>query len=138
MQIHQLTIGKRKGRKRIGRGGKRGTTSGRGSKGQKARSGASVDPLFEGGRSTFVERLKKVRGFKSVHGKKHTVTLSQLEAACADGEKITVASLIEKRVVPKTAVHRGVKVVATGTLKKKLSLGGDVSASEKAAALFVA
>lgn len=138
MQIHQLSVEKKKMRKRIGRGGKRGTTSGRGSNGQKSRSGASVDPLFEGGRSTFLERLKKVRGFKSIHPKKCLVTLAQLEHFCTDGETITVASLIAKKAVSKQADARGVKVVATGILKKKLTLGKDVAASEKARAAFQA
>ena len=87
MQIHQLSVAKKKERKRIGRGGKRGTTAGRGSNGQKSRSGASVDPLFEGGRSTFLERLKKVRGFKSIHAKKCVVNLTELEAGYASGEE---------------------------------------------------
>ena len=136
MQIHQLTVTKKKSRKRIGRGGKRGTTAGRGSNGQKSRSGASVDPLFEGGRSTFLERLKKVRGFKSIHQKKCLVKLSAIEGVYADCETVTVATLIEKKLAPKTALSRGVKIVATGELKKKLTLGNDVVASEKARASF--
>lgn len=136
MQIHQLSITKKKGRKRIGRGGKRGTTSGRGSNGQKSRSGASVDPLFEGGRSTFLERLKKVRGFKSIHPKKCLITLASLERVCADGEVITLSFLIAKKLAPKTALTRGVKIVATGILKKKLTLGADVTASKKAQESF--
>lgn len=136
MQIHQLTVTKKKSRKRIGRGGKRGTTSGRGSNGQKSRSGASVDPLFEGGRSTFLERLKKVRGFKSIHQKKCVIKLSALEAAYTDGETVSLATLIEKKLAPKVALSRGVKIVATGKLTKKLTLGKDVAASEKAQASF--
>ncbi|MFZ2187483.1 MAG: 50S ribosomal protein L15 [Candidatus Moraniibacteriota bacterium] len=136
MQIHQLTVAKKKLRKRIGRGGKRGTTAGRGSNGQKSRSGASVDPLFEGGRSTFLERLKKVRGFKSIHPKKCVIKLSALEGAYADGEIVTLATLMEKKLAPKAALARGVKIVATGELTKKLTLGKDVAASEKAQASF--
>lgn len=138
MQIHQLTVAKRQERKRIGRGGKRGTTSGRGTKGQKSRTGSSVDPLFEGGRSTFTERLKKLRGFKSIHPKKHVVTLSKIDRSFADGETVTLALLIEKKLVGKRALKDGAKVVATGELTKKLSLGGDVAASEKAKAAFKA
>lgn len=138
MQIHQLTVAKRQEKKRIGRGGKRGTTSGRGTKGQKSRTGSSVDPLFEGGRSTFTERLKKLRGFKSVHPKKHAVTLAKIDRSFADGETVTLASLIEKKLVSKRALKAGVKIVATGELKKKLVLGGDVAASEKAKAAFKA
>lgn len=136
MQIHQLTVAKKKARKRIGRGGKRGTTAGRGSNGQKSRSGASVDPLFEGGRSTFLERLKKVRGFKSIHQKKCVVKLSALEKVYQDGETVSLATLVEKKMAPKTALSRGVKIVATGTLKKKLTLGKDVTASAKAQTFF--
>src|SRR5688572_12215077 len=103
MQNHQLSNPLWKKRKRVGRGGKRGTTSGKGSKGQKARSGASVDPLFEGGRSTFLERLKKVRGFKSIHKKKFTITLSRLEKSFADNETVNMDILIERKVVPQEA-----------------------------------
>src|SRR3989344_1559436 len=132
MQIHQLSVTGRKGKKRIGRGGKRGTTSGRGSKGQKARSGASVDPLFEGGRSTFVERLKKGRGRKAVNPQKYTVTLAEIDRAFENGETVTVALLVERNVVSKKALSAGVKIVATGTTKKKLSLEEGIKTSEKA------
>ena len=138
MQIHELKVAKKKNRKRIGRGGKTGTTAGRGSNGQKSRTGASVDPLFEGGRSTLLERMKKVRGFKSIHPKKHTVTLTDLERVLADGDVVTRALLVEKRIVDKKALHEGVKIVATGTLSKKLTLGADVLASETAKKAFTA
>lgn len=137
MQIHELKVAKRKERKRIGRGGKTGTTAGRGSNGQKSRSGSSVDPLFEGGRSTLLERMKKVRGFKSVHAKKHTVTLSTLDRVLADGDIVTRALLVQKGAVDKKALHEGVKVVATGTLSKKVTLGEDVLASETAKKSFL-
>ncbi len=137
MQIHQISVAEKKRRKRIGRGGKRGTTSGRGTKGQKSRSGSSVDPLFEGGRSTFTERLKKLRGFKSIHPKKHTITLTDLDRTFADGETVTLALLAERGLVAKRKLAHGAKIVATGSLKKKLSLGKDVTASAKAQEAFV-
>lgn len=138
MQIHELKVAKRKEKKRIGRGGKTGTTAGRGSNGQKSRTGSSVDPLFEGGRSTLLERMKKVRGFKSIHPKKHTVTLVALDRVLSDGDVVTRALLVEKRLVDKKALHEGVKILATGTLTKKLSLGDDVLASETAKKAFTA
>lgn len=138
MQIHELKVAKRKERKRIGRGGKTGTTAGRGSNGQKSRTGASVDPLFEGGRSTLLERMKKVRGFKSIHPKEHTVTLAALERVLSDGDVVTRALLVEKRLVDKKALLHGVKILATGTLTKKLSLGDDVLVSETAKKAFTA
>lgn len=138
MQIHELKVTKRKERKRIGRGGKTGTTAGRGSNGQKSRSGASVDPLFEGGRSTLLERMKKVRGFKSVHPKKHTVTLATLDRVLADGDIVTRALLVEKGAVDKKALLEGVKIVATGALSKKVTLGDDILVSETAKKSFQA
>jgi large subunit ribosomal protein L15 len=133
MQIHQLTLPTRKSPKRIGRGGKRGTTAGRGTKGQKARSGASIDPLFEGGRSTFVERLKKVRGKRAVTPQKHTVTLASLDKAFEDGETVTLALLVERKVVGKKALKEGVKVVATGSTAKKITLASGILFTETVA-----
>lgn len=126
MQIHELKVAKRVGRKRIGRGGKRGTTAGRGQKGQKSRSGSSVDPLFEGGRSTFIERMKKTRGFKSPRPKNVVVTLAQLDKAFKEGEEVSLESLTAKRLVTSRAERAGIKIVATGKLSKKLIFGGTV------------
>lgn len=136
MQIHELTAPDRKKRKTLGRGGKRGTYSGRGNKGQKARSGGNVDPLFEGGRSTLTERLKKIRGFKSMYAKVNTVTLRCLEKSYEDGETVSIETLVAKGIVDKARVKRGTKIVATGKLTKKLILGAGVSVSEAASALF--
>lgn len=138
MQIHELKVAARKKKKVIGRGGKRGTTSGKGTKGQKARSGGNVDPLFEGGRSTFSERLKKVRGFKAVHPKKVTITLAVLERAFKDGETVSVETLFAKKLVDRKARVAGVKIVSTGTLTKKLKLDEAIFASETARKSFVA
>jgi large subunit ribosomal protein L15 len=137
MQIHELKLPARKGKKTIGRGGKRGTTSGRGTKGQKARSGGNVDPLFEGGRSSFIQRAKKMRGAKaSILPKRFTVTLTMLERAFEEGEKVTVEALIAKKVVERSARVRGVKIVHTGALSKKLTLDVGIPASAKAAKLL--
>lgn len=136
MQIHELKLKPRKKKKVIGRGGKRGTTSGKGMKGQKARSGGNVDPLFEGGRSTFIQRLKKVRGFKAVHPKKITITLAQLERAFVDGETVSVETLFAKKLVDRKARVAGVKIVSSGTLSKKLKLDKEVFASETARKQF--
>ncbi len=136
MQIHELTLPGKKKRKLVGRGGKRGTTAGRGTKGQKARSGASVDPLFEGGRSTFVERLKKVRGRKAVNPKRHTVTLGSIDAAFESGETVTPELLIERKLVSKKALREGIKIVATGSTKKRFTLDKRIRISEKAGENF--
>jgi large subunit ribosomal protein L15 len=131
MQIHELQLAPRKKTKVIGRGGKRGTTSGRGTKGQGAH-GKHKDPLFEGGRSSLVERMKKLRGFKSIYQKPFTVTLRQLDKHFADGEKVTLDSFVEKKLFGKIARRSGVKVVSTGELKKKLVIAKDINLSASA------
>lgn len=120
MQIHQLTVKKKTARKTVGRGGKRGTYSGRGNKGQKARSGASIDPLFEGGRSSLVERLKKVRGFKSMHPKKNVIKLESLEKKFKDGETVSLETLLAAKLVDKKTAKNGVKILGNGKISKKL------------------
>lgn len=136
MQIHELTLSPRTHTKRIGRGGKRGTTSGRGTKGQGAH-GKKKDPLFEGGRTSLIDRLKKNRGFKSSHAKKVTLTLTQLSARYADGEVITLETLLAKRLITQRGAKSGVKIVATGTLSRTLTIGSEhILVSEAAKGLF--
>lgn len=130
MQIHELSVGKKKGRKRIGRGGKRGTYSGRGNKGQKARSGAHVNPLFEGGRCSLVERLKKVRGFKSPHAKKPFVKLSDIARAFSAGETVSPETLLAKKLASKEILKSGVKIIGMGTIPKGLLFDTTLSLSE--------
>lgn len=132
MQIHELKVGRKKKRKTIGRGGKRGTYSGKGNKGQKARSGAHVDPLFEGGRSSLVERLKKVRGFKSPHAKKININLNDLERNFENGDKVDIKSLIEKGLVGKIEARKEVKILGTGKLTKKITIDKSISLTKSA------
>ncbi|MBP7811953.1 MAG: uL15 family ribosomal protein [Candidatus Moranbacteria bacterium] len=135
MQIHELTLAPRKEVKRIGRGGKRGTTSGRGTKGQGAH-GKKKDPLFEGGRSTLIDRMKKSRGFKSPHAKKVTLTFTQINARYSDGEVITLETLLAKHMITPRDAKSGVKIVATGKLSKKVTLGEGILTSEVATGFF--
>ena len=111
MQIHQLKLKKRKARKIIGRGGKRGTYSGKGMKGQKSRSGAKVDPLFEGGRSSLIMRLKKVRGFKAISAKKTVVKLESLEKYFKDGDTVSSESLLAAKLINRIGAKNGVKIL---------------------------
>ncbi len=73
-----------------------------------------------------------MRGKKAVNAQKYTVTLTQLERFFEAGETVTLALLVERRAVSKKALKTGVKVVATGTLSKKLILAEGIKASEKA------
>jgi len=135
MQVHELKLKKRKAKKTIGRGGKRGTYSGKGNKGQKARSGGNVDPLFEGGRSSLVERMKKLRGFKSTHEKKVNINLNDLESSYENGEVVDIESLMKKGLLDNIEVKRGIKILGDGSLSKKLTVAEKIlmSASAKIA-----
>jgi large subunit ribosomal protein L15 len=122
-----------KKRKDIGRGGKRGGTSGKGHKGQKARSGGSPRLGFEGGQMPLHRRLPK-RGFTNAPFKKmvEIVDLSCLESLFSAGETVTRDLLIEKGVLKskksKRASHESsfkLKVLADGKLNKKLIVYAD-------------
>lgn len=132
MQIHTLPSRNTKKRKRIGRGGKRGTYCGRGLKGQKSRSGASIDPLFEGGRSSLIERMKKVRGFTSPHPKKNIVSLESIDRAFKDGETVSLETLIARGLVQKLRAKSGIKVLGNGKLSKKVIFSSDILFSRTA------
>lgn len=132
MQIHELKVNKKKKRKTIGRGGKRGTYCGKGNKGQKARSGAKIDPLFEGGRSSLIERLKKVRGFKSPHAPKININLDNLEKNFKDGDKVDAKSLIDAGLIDKIEARKGIKILGTGKLTKKITVDKNILLSKSA------
>ncbi len=131
MQIHEVSTIK-KDKKRIGRGGKRGTYSGRGMKGQKSRSGGNVDPLFEGGRTTLIQKMKKNRGFKSPHAKKITLSLAKLDALYNDGDTVSLKTLTEKKVLRVKTIKNGVRIVATGEITKKLSIDENIGVTNSA------
>ncbi len=133
MQIHQLQVEGKRTRKRVGRGGKRGTYSGRGMKGQKSRSGGNVDPLFEGGRSSLIHRMKKLRGFKSPHAKLVVVRLSDLEQLFDAGSEVSIVTLAKKGHIRQNELRNGAKIVASGTLTKKMMIAKDINVSVAAA-----
>ncbi len=113
--------GARKKRKRLGRGpgSGRGETSGKGDKGQLARSGGRPRPGFEGGQIPFFQRLPK-RGFKNVNRKSFaTINLSDLNQF-NDGDVVTPEILIANKRIKK--LESGLKVLGQGTLEKKLTV----------------
>jgi large subunit ribosomal protein L15 len=131
MQIHELKVTKKNSRKRIGRGGKKGTYSGKGMKGQKARSGASQAPTFEGGKTTLVQKTKKLRGFKSLNKKKLAINLKTLEAKFKDGDKVNLESLKKQGLIRN--IKQEVKILSEGDITKKIIIE-DLLISEKAQA----
>ena len=109
-----------KTRTRVGRGvgSGLGKTSGRGHKGQKARSGGGVRRGFEGGQTPLYRRLPK-RGFTNIHAKDYTeVTLTMLNKATTD--EVTAESLIKDGIISKE--KDGIVILATGKLEKKLTV----------------
>lgn len=124
MNLHELkpANGARTSERRLGRGigSGLGKTSGKGHKGQWARSGGGVRIGFEGGQMPLARRLPK-RGFDNLWKKKYTVInlgdLEQLE----EGTVVTLEYLLSEGYVSK-AQSDGLKVLGNGTLTKKLTV----------------
>ena len=107
-------------RRRVGRGmgSGLGKTSGRGHKGQKARSGGGVRRGFEGGQTPLYRRLPK-RGFTNIHANTYTeVTFKMLNKV--KNTDVTAESLLAERINGK--INDGIVVLATGNLDKKLTV----------------
>ena len=136
----------RKSAKRVGRGGKRGTTAGAGTKGQKSRAGKGIKPGFRGGDNRIWQLFPKLRGASSRAGSKRphrkhryarfpksayqALNLTKLKSVHA-GDTINPGTLAAKGLVP---TGMPVKILGTGTLTKKLTFEDvAVSASAKAA-----
>ena len=107
-------------RRRVGRGmgSGLGKTSGKGHKGQKARSGGGVRRGFEGGQTPLYRRLPK-RGFTNIHAKNYTeVTLSMLNKS--EAAEVTAESLLSEGIIGK--INDGIVILGTGKLDKKLTV----------------
>ena len=116
---------------KVGRGGKRGSYSGRGMKGQRARSGGKRGLKAFGLRQT-VRRIPKLRGFRSAYPKMAVVNIAELDKKFIDGDIVDGAKMIRIGLVDKA--NKGIKILGTGKLAKKLSVIADAfSASAKAA-----
>jgi len=136
MQLNELkrkTPNKRV--QRVGRGGKRGKTSGRGTKGQDARSGHKKRPEIR----EILKKLPKLRGyaFNSIQAPALVVNLGALEASFKAGEIVNAKTLSERGLIRmrKNAQSKPVvKILGTGELSKKLIIAGcKVSGTAKAA-----
>lgn len=119
---HLTSAGKK--RKVIGRGGDRGGTSGKGHKGQKARSGPQIGSVFEGGQMPLTRRLPK-RGFTNGRFKitYDVINVALLNERFEDGAVVNKESLIEKGLLK--SAHQLVKILGHGELNKKLIVHAD-------------
>ncbi len=124
MKLHQLSITKQKKKIRLGRGnaGKGGTTAGRGTKGQKSRSGYNLPKRFEGGQTSLIQKLPKVKGFKSIKNKPQIVKISQLDKVFSPDDKINSTLLYKKGLVENK--KKQVKILADKKINKKLNISG--------------
>jgi large subunit ribosomal protein L15 len=127
MRLHEIkSTHTHKKARRVGRGNAAGggTTAGRGTKGQKARTGANsnVPRTFIGGSTSLIQRLPKLKGFKSRAVKPIALNLTIVEKHFEDGDNVTLLALLEKGVVSAREAEMGVKILG-GTKKptKKLT-----------------
>ena len=139
MNLHELSPaqGATKSSKRIGRGHGSGwgKTAGKGHKGQKARSGGSIRPGFEGGQMPLQRRIPK-RGFNNIFAKKIVaINVSALEVF-DNGAVVDVQALKDQGIIKKEL--DGVKILGNGEFTKKLTVKANAfsaSAKEKIEAL---
>ncbi len=124
MQLHELRpIHKKKSSKRVGRGGKRGTYSGRGMKGQKARSGRLLKPAIR----ELIKKYPKLRGYKFGRQAKNrglaVLNLDILEKNFKEGEVVNPKTLSEKRLIRRTKGRiPQVKILGDGKIIKALTV----------------
>jgi large subunit ribosomal protein L15 len=120
MQLHELKPKhKNKTKKRIGRGGKKGTYSGKGIKGQKSRAGRKMVPIIR----ELIKRYPKLKGYRSfaIDNYFAVVNLEVLEKNFKDGETINPENLIKKGIISKIKGKTPkVKILGTGKLTKKI------------------
>jgi large subunit ribosomal protein L15 len=124
MRLDQLRppLGARRSRKRVGRGnGSQGTYSGRGVKGQKARSGGGVRPSFEGGQLPLVKRLPTQRGFVNIFRKEFaTINLDVLAARFPQESEVTPLAMKEIRLI--RGLNLPVKVLGRGEIGRAVTV----------------
>lgn len=117
-------LNKRNKVQRVGRGpgSKRGKTCCRGVKGDKSRSGYKRRAHLEGGQLPLYRKLP-VRGFNNARfsGKFHSLNLGDIEAWFEEGEKVSLETVREKGLIPKSVLH-GLRILGQGTLFKKVSI----------------
>lgn len=110
-------------KKRVGRGvgSGKGKTSGRGTKGQKSRTGYKIPRLFEGGQTSIIARLPKAKGFKSHQTRVHTVSLARLKDI-APHTIVTKKLLVSLGIIHNSKIS--VKIVDSVVSPKDISFRG--------------
>lgn len=132
MKYHELQVAANRRTKRVGRGisAGQGKTAGRGTKGQKARTGGGVRPGFEGGQTPLYMRLPKMRGFKTLKPTVEVVYTGQLDTIGAVVDNFTLA---EAGITSSPYVH--VKLISKGDVTKKVTVTLQGASASAAAAV---
>jgi large subunit ribosomal protein L15 len=132
-KYHELQITAKKSKKRVGRGisAGQGKTAGRGTKGQKSRTGKKIGHTFMGGQGALVQRIPKAKGFKSLRAPAQVVYTGMLNDF--KGTSVDNTSLFEAGLI--ASPHHTVKIITKGELSKKLNIKVQ-AASESAQAMI--
>lgn len=123
MQLHELKKNTTfKDRKKVGRGGKKGTYSGKGQKGQKSRAGANFQPIIR----TWVKKYPKLRGYNfNIINKYSIVDVSVLEKKFEDKSVITPKILTDDKIIRRVdGKIPKIKVLGKGEIKKSITIEG--------------
>lgn len=142
MKYNELQVKSNKSPNRVGRGiaAGQGKTAGRGTKGQKSRTGSSRKPGFEGGSNPLIQRMPKLRGFNSHKTRPtnvYTGQLNLLTTKTVDNQALFKAKLVE-------SPYLSIKLISKGEISKSLDVklqSGSKSAIEainKAGGTFTA
>lgn len=132
MKFHELKVTSNRSSRRVGRGisAGQGKTAGRGTKGQKSRTGSGRRPGFEGGQNPLMQRIPKLRGFRSIRPKVETVYTGELDVL---GTNIDNFTLADAGLVPNAYVS--VKLVVKGSVTKKLNVNLQAGSASAIAAI---
>jgi large subunit ribosomal protein L15 len=119
MRLHDLIAAPHKSRRRVGRGiaAGQGKTAGRGTKGQKARTGANsnIPRGFVGGATSFMQKLPKLKGFTSHRVKPVALNSDRIRQFFDAEETITLHDLVLRGLVDDTEALQGIKIVGDKT-----------------------
>ena len=120
MKFHELDLTKKKAKTRVGRGisAGKGKTAGRGTKGQKARTGKKLRAGFEGGQNPLMQRIPKLKGFKSKRAKAQVVYTENLQLV--DGKVIDNFTLTEFGLIANP--YHAVKIITRGPVDKAYTI----------------
>lgn len=121
MQLHELKKNSTcKDKKRVGRGGKKGTYCGTGGKGQKGRAGAIFQPIIR----TWIKKYPKLRGYNfNVRNKVSVIDVSVLESSFENNETVTPKILTDERIVRRVdGKIPEIKILGRGEIKKTINI----------------